>query len=586
MSAKSHLILRFLRSNTPIVTWLPDYNRGNLRADGTAGVLVAIMLIPQSMAYALLAGLPPQAGLYASILPLFIYAVLGTSRVLVVGPVAIVSLMVASSLEPLAMAGSEQYTAHAITLALLCGIFLIALGLLRVGFLVNFMSHPVLAGFTSAVALIIGFSQFKHLLGLQIDSTHQIHEILWTAIRHSDDINLTTLAIAAGSLALLGVRNRFTRPLLRWGVISELTAELLPKAMPLLVVIIAITLTWFLGLIETSGVQVIGRIPMGLPALVIPSPDWSLWRELLPAAGLISLVGFLESISVAKSLASKRRRKVIPNQELVALGAANLGASFTGGFPVAGSISRSVVNHTAGACTPLATIITAMLIILTLLVFAPMLYFLPKAVLGSIIIFAIAALINFGSLRHTWAYNKADGFSYLATFGAVLALGPEYGIVVGIGVSLCLFIWRTSRPHIFIVGQIEGSETYRNILSHKVKTFHKLLLVRIDESLYFANSDYLEEQILRYITDHPDIEHFVLICSAVNEIDASALDTLEKLIEELRDAGVTMHLCELKDPVMNRLKRVQLFDMLAPGRVFQSTHDAVTELSTGRERQT
>ena len=548
-------------------------------------MVVAIMLVPQSMAYALLAGLPPQAGLYASILPLLIYAVLGTSRVLVVGPVAIVSLMVASSLEPLAAAGSEQYVQHAITLALLCGIFLVLLGLLRVGFLVNFMSHPVLAGFTSAVALIIGFSQLKHLLGLEIPSSHNIHKIFWLVIKDISDVNVVTLAIASTSLLLLAACRQMVRPFVRRGLIGEVAAEVLSKAMPLLVVVLMIALTWFLGLTENFGVDVIGQIPMGLPALAVPAPDWSLWRELLPVAALISMIGFLEGISIAKSLASKRRRKVIPNQELVAIGAANIAASFTGGLPVAGSISRSVVNHAAGAKTPVSVIIAALLVGLTLLLFAPILQFLPKAVLASIIIVAIASFIDFRSLRHAWAYNKADGLSYLAAFAAVLALGPEFGILIGIGVSLGLYLWRTSRPHIFIVGQVEGSETYRNTLSHDVRIFRKLLLVRVDESLYFANGDYLEEQVLRYVADRPEIKDFVLICSAVNDIDASALDTLERLIERLRDAGVRMHLSELKDPVMDRLQNVHLFAMLAPGRVFQSTHDAVMALAGDDEQQ-
>lgn len=371
MLSRRHLIFRYWRSKLPIARWLATYKRGDLRADGTAGMIVAIMLVPQSMAYALLAGLPPQTGLYASIAPLLVYALLGTSRVLVVGPVAIVSLMVASSLEPFAAAGSEQYAFHAIALALLSGMFLFILGLFRAGFLVNFISHSVLAGFTSAAALIIGFSQLKHLLGFDIETTHQIHEILWAAATHAGETSPVTLAIGGGSLLLLAMRRSLVRPLVRAGVISELTGELLPKAMPLAVVIIATVLTRSLGLIETSGVGVIGTIPMGLPAVSLPSPEWALWRELLPAAGVISMVGFLESISIAKSLAIKRRRKVVPNQELIALGVSNIAASFTSGMPIAGSLSRSVVNHTAGARTPVATLVAAALIILTLVLFAP-----------------------------------------------------------------------------------------------------------------------------------------------------------------------------------------------------------------------
>ncbi len=558
--ARHPLMQRFV----PASRWLADYRRAHLSGDMTAGVIVAIMLIPQAMAYALLAGLPPEVGLYASIVPLFIYALFGTSRALAVGPVAIVSLMVASTLAPLATPGSPTYVALAGTLALLSGLFLLVLGLLRVGFIVNFMSHPVIAGFTSAAALIIGFSQLKHLLGLKLARSHLIHKTVGQAIEKADQINLVTLTIGLASVAALLARQRIAHLFERQGWITPQVAAVLPRAMPFVVVVIAIVLTWGLGLADAFGVAIVGEIPRGLPPLTLPHYDLELWQTLLPAAVLISIVGFLESVSVAKSLASKRRQKIDANQELIGLGAANIGASLTGGYPVTGGFSRSVVNFTAGANTPLASMLTAVIIAIALLLLTPLLYHLPKAVLAAIIMVAVATLVDFRTLRHAWSYNKPDGLSYLATFFAVLAFGVEIGIIVGMGISLALHLWRTSRPHVAIVGRVGDSEHFRNVARHRVATYPGLLLMRIDESLYFANTAFLEDFILRQVADDPKVRHLVLICSAVNDIDASALETLEQLIGRLRDSGVALHLAEVKGPVMDKLAESRFLDHLAP----------------------
>ncbi len=562
----------------PITSWLPDYKRNDLSGDLTAGVIVAIMLIPQSMAYALLAGLPPQAGLYASMLPLILYSIFGTSRALAVGPVAIVSLMVASGLSRFSELGSAEFVAHAIVLALLSGIFLTLLGLLRIGFIVNFLSHPVIAGFVSAAALIIGFSQFKHLLGISIERTHLIPKILWSAVEQVGQINPVTLLIAVGALALLLRREQIAQALGKRGL-SATYVTLLPKAMPLVAAVFGTLVVWLFGLDTAADVKIVKQIPPGLPSLTLPSFDLQLWRDLLPTAILISIVGFLESVSVAKSLAAKRRQKIVPNQELIGLGMANIGAAATGGYPVTGGFSRSVVNFNAGANTPLAAIITAILIAIVLLLLTPLLYYLPKAVLAAIIIVAVVTLVDLKSFFHAWKYAKVDGFSYLLTFLGVLAFGVEIGIVIGLAVSLGLHLWRSSIPHMAIVGRVNDSEHFRNVERHEVTTYDKLLLVRVDESLYFANTAYLEDQLLRHTADHPDIEHLVLICSAVNAIDASAVDTLENLIEELRDARVQLHLAEVKGPVMDRLKRSDLLRKIKPGQIFLSTHDAVAALN-------
>ena len=562
----------------PILEWLPGYNRQMLASDSMAGLIVAIMLVPQGMAYALLAGLPPEMGLYASIVPLIFYGLLGSSRALAVGPVAIVSLMVATTLGGLNEAGSAGYIAGAVLLAFLSGAILLGMGLARLGFLVNFLSHPVISGFSSAAALVIGFSQLKHLLGFDIPRSHLITETIGHAITHMGQINLATVSIASVCLAILLMWKGRLGSWMRTAGVNASVADAILKSGPLVAVIITTMAVWLLGLNENAGVSIVADIPAGLPPLALPTFDLALMQELLPAALLISLVGFLESVSVAKSLASKRRQKINANQELVALGAANIGASFTGGYPVTGGFSRSLVNFTAGAVTPFASIITAVLVGITVLVLTPLLYFLPKATLAAIIVVAVANLIDFKIVRETWTYNKTDALSLIVTFAAVLTIGIEMGIVIGAGVSIALYLYRTSRPHIAVVGRVGETEHFRNVLRHKVHTDDDVLIVRVDESLYFANTAYLEDELLARVADQPQINNLVLIMSAVNFIDASALETLETLIERLRDAGVTLHMAEVKGPVMDKLQRVDFEDILGDGNVYLSTHEAVADL--------
>lgn len=567
-----------LKRYLPILEWMPGYNRQMLANDGMAGLIVAIMLVPQGMAYALLAGLPPEVGLYASIVPLIFYGLLGSSRALAVGPVAIVSLMVATTLGTLAEAGSVGYVAGAVLLAFLSGAILLGMGLARLGFLVNFLSHPVISGFSSAAALVIGFSQLKHLLGFDIPRSHLITETISHAITHISQINPATFAIAAMSLAILLVwKSRLGGWMKGVGVNASVT-DAVSKSGPLVAVLVTTMAVWIFGLNQSAGVSIVADIPAGLPPLAMPAFDLALMQELLPAALLISLVGFLESVSVAKSLASKRRQKIDANQELVALGAANIGASFTGGYPVTGGFSRSLVNFTAGAVTPLASIITAVLVGITVLLLTPLLYFLPKATLAAIIVVAVANLIDVKILRETWVYNKTDALSLIVTFVAVLTIGIEMGIVFGAGLSIALYLYRTSRPHIAVVGRVGETEHFRNVLRHKVHTDDDILIVRVDESLYFANTAYLEDELLGRVADQPQINHLVLIMSAVNFIDASALETLETLIERLHDAGVTLHMAEVKGPVMDKLQLVDFEGTLGDGQVYLSTHEAIADL--------
>jgi len=561
----------------PIIEWLGRYRRADLPGDFTAGIITAIMLVPQSMAYALLAGLSPHVGLYASIAPLVLYALFGSSRALAVGPVALISLLVASTIGTLDQQGVSAHQS-ALMLAFLVGVFNILLGVIRAGFLVNFISHPVISGFSSAAALVIGFSQLKHLLGIDIPRTNNILEIIESAVAQTNQVNQTALALGLSCIAILILARGPLSSILRAMGVKHAVAVIIAKAGPLIIVVISTFLVWTLELDKVAGINIVGVIPAGLPSLTFPLANIDVWQRLLSPALLITLVGFLESISVAKTLASKRRQKIDANQELLGLGAANIGAALTGGYPVTGGLSRSSVNFEAGANTPLASIITAGIVALTVLLLTPFFYFLPQATLAGIIIVAVSSLVDSKMLKTAWAYNKADAVSLLITFAVVLVYNVEVGIIVGLIASLGLFLWRTATPHYAIVGRIAGTEHFRNIKRHNVETNPEILAIRIDESLYFANARFLETTILAAVAESPAIRHVVLICSAVNIIDTSALETLETLIDELRDAEVTLHLAEVKGPVTDRLARTELLNKLKPGRVFLSAHEAIAAL--------
>ncbi len=562
----------------PALDWLPRYKAADLPGDAIAGGIVAVMLVPQGMAYAMLAGLPPQIGLYASILPVLVYALLGSSRALAVGPVAIASIMTASALGSVAANGSENYLAAALVLAAANGVILLAMGVARLGVLVNFLSHPVISGFTSAAAIVIALSQVRHLLGIDLPRGESFSETLLHVVQHLGETQATTALVGIGAIALLLVTRRPMARVLLGLRVPQAVVNPATKTGPLVAVALTTLLVWALAQGGVNDIAIVGEIPAGLPAPALPSFDSELWAELLPAAVLISLVGFLESVSVAKALASKRRQKIDANQELIGLGAANLAASVSGAYPVAGGFGRSVVNFTSGANTLLASIITAALLALTVTLLTPVFHFLPRATLAAIIIVAVFNLIDVKMFRDAWRYNKADAVSLAATFVAVLAAGVEIGIVFGIALSLALYLWRTSRPHVAVVGRVGNSEHFRNIKRHTVKTCPHVFAARVDESLYFANAGFLETYLLQAVADDKKITDAVLICSAVNFIDASALETLETLTAELRDAGVTLHLAEVKGPVMDRLQRTAFLDHMTPGKVYLSTHEAMVDL--------
>ena len=568
-------LLQFL----PIINRLSSYQRREFNGDLLAGIIVAIMLIPQAMAYAMLAGLPPEIGLYASILPLVIYSLFGSSNFLSVGPVAITSLMVASTIAETSAGG---FTGGAIVvglmLALISGLILLMMGLARLGFLVNFISHPVIIGFISAAAILIALSQLKHVLGIAIPYDVSTLGILPYAIRNSDLISFITVAIGLSAVALLVLANKPLEKLLLSTGVNNKVAAIVCKLGPIVVIVLGALTVKFFELDQTHSVAITGDIPSGLPNFNLSLFDFSIIKQLIVPALIISLVGFVESVSVAKSLASKRRQKVEPNQELVALGLANISASVTGACPVTGGFSRSAVNYSAGANSGLASIITAIFIAISLVFFTPWFYYLPKAVLAATIIVAIINLIDVKGFVETWRYNKADSASLIITFFTVIALGIELGIVAGIIVSISLYLLRTSMPHIAIVGRVGASEHFRNVKHYDVTVYHDTLIIRVDESLYFANSRYLEDQLLIAVAEQKQLKNIILICSAINFIDSSAVEALHNLIAELRDSDVTFHLAEVKIPVLRQLQRSDLLQQLPPGKVFMSTHDAVQEL--------
>jgi len=568
-------VVRFL----PIFEWLPRYGRDNIAGDLTAAAVVAIMLVPQSMAYAMLAGLPLQVGLYASILPLLLYAVLGSSRVLAVGPVAMVSLITASVLAPLATAGTADYVNLALFLALLVGLLQVAMGIARLGFLVNFLSHPVISGFTSAAALIIGFGQAQHLLGITLNRPERPYQLFMELARGLSETNVVTLGLGVGSIGILLFFQFGLNGLLQRVGISKPLAIALSKSGPLVAVLVATLLVGILELGKEAQVRVVGEIPTGLPPLSWPTVPWKQLGTLLEAAPVVVFVGYMESIAIAQALASRRRQKVDANQELIALGIANVGASFTGGYPVTGGFSRSVVNFEAGATTPLASVGTATLVALTVTFLTPMFHHIPHAVLAAVIVVAVASLVDWQLPIRLWRSNKADAFALVITFVAVFTLGIEIGVLVGIGTSLGLFLWRTSRPHIAVVGRVGTSESFRNVQRHEVTTHPAVLAIRVDESLYFANTRYLEDTLLAKVAEHRAVKHLLLVCSGINYVDASAMETLRELIERLHDAGVTFHLADLKGPVLDQLNRAGLIGELGEDHLFLSTYEAMAALT-------
>lgn len=556
-----------LRSFIPLLDQLATYDRGQLQGDLSAGLTVGVMLIPQGMAYALIAGLPPIYGLYASLVPLIGYALFGTSRQLAVGPVAMVSLLVAASVGPLAEGDLERYITLAIMISVMVGLFQFILGVARFGFLVNFLSHPVLSGFTSAAALIIGLSQLKHLLGIDIPRSHYVHEILVDAYQRLGAIEPITLALGLGSIALLvGLR--------RW-----------KKAFPgaLVAVAVTTTLVWAFGL-NDNGVAIVGNVPRGLPGFFLPHFEIDIIQSLIPATLTIALVGFMESIAVAKVYASRHRYEVDANQELIGLGLANVFGAFFQAYPTTGGFSRTAVNDQAGARTNLAAIFSASVIALTLLLLTPLFYYMPNAVLAAIVMVAVFGLIDYQEARYLWRVDRKDFGLMMLTAAATLSLGIEDGIVVGVIVSLIVIIHEISQPHTAIEGRLPGTETYRNLKRNpKALTQASVVVVRMDASLSFANASSFRDLIMELDVNDPELRAVVINMYPINRVDSTGAHALIEIIEDCRRNNVDVYLAGVKGPVMDVLQVAGVIDVLGPDHLFHEVHEAVKEATARYE---
>lgn len=568
---------RSLSDFLPILRWAKQYRKASLQDDALAATIVGIMIIPQALAYAMVAGMPPIAGLYASIFGLGVYALFGTSNTLSVGPVAVISLMTAAALGKLGLTLPAEYAAAALVLALLSGIFLLIMGFARLGIMANFLSHPVISAFITASCLIIAVGQLQYLLGVKAGG-HVLPEMIAALFRSASDTNTITLGIGAGAVAFLVWSRIGLAGLLRRLHIPDNLALTITRTSPLIVIVVMSLIAWQFQL-DTRGVRLLGVVPAGLPAFTLPALSTDLVRNLVGSALLISIIGYVESISVAQSLAARRRERIDLDQELIALGASNIAVSFTGGYPVTGGFARSVVNFEAGAATPAAGLMTAGLIAIVAMYFTPLLYWLPEVTLAAIILVAVLALVDFSVFRKSWAYSRADFVAACLTLILTLLIGVEFGIAAGVLVSVLIHLYKTSQPHVAVVGRVAGTEHFRNINRHKVETFENLLSIRIDESLYFANTRYLEELIFNLVAEKPLLEHVILMCTAVNKIDMSALDTLQNINDTLQELGIKLHLSEVKGPIMDKLSATAFFHSLS-GNHYLSHNQAVEDLNT------
>jgi len=552
-----------LRQFVPLLDQLADYEQEQLQGDLSAGLTVGVMLIPQGMAYALIAGLPPIYGLYAALVPLVAYALFGTSRQLAVGPVAMVSLLVAASVGPIAGGDTEQYIALTLMISVMVGLFQFILGIARFGFLVNFLSHPVLSGFTSAAALIIGLSQLKHLLGVDIPRSNYIHEILASAYAKMGAIEPTTLALGLGSIALLVV-------LKRW-----------KKAFPgaLVAVVLTTAAVWAFGL-HQDGVAIVGDVPRGLPDFFVPSFELDTIQSLIPATLTIALVGFMESIAVAKVYASRHRYEVDANKELIGLGLANLFGAFFRAYPTTGGFSRTAVNDQAGAQTNLAGLFSAVVIALTLLLLTPLFYYMPKAVLAAIVMVAVFGLIDIEEARYLWRVDRKDFGLMMLTAAATLALGIEEGILVGVIVSLIAIIHEISQPHTAVEGRLPGTETYRNLQRNpEAMTRASVVVVRMDASLSFANASTFKDLIMELDVKDPELRAVVINMYPVNRVDSTGAHTLHEIIEDCRRNGVDIYFAGVKGPVRDVLAEADVIKQAGTDHFFHEVHDAVETAS-------
>lgn len=556
--------------------WLRGYGADQALQDGIAGLVVTALLVPQSLAYAMLAGLPPHIGLYASVLPILAYAAFGSSMTLAVGPAAIASLMTASAVAPLAVAGSPEYLILAMLLALLGGIQLIILGLLRMGFVASLLSHPVISGFVTGSALLIALGQMKSLLGIPAHGETAL-QLAFSLLDNARSWHPVTALLGAAAVGLLLSARRFLAPALRRAGLQPSAADLIAKLSPMGVVGLGIAVVALAGLDVRHGVAVVGAIPRGLPSLHVVWPTLAQVAALSLPAFMIALVGYVESIAVAQSLAIKRREHVDPDAEMRGLGAASVASALSGGFPVTGGFSRSAVNFAAGARTPMAGIVSAGMIALVLVGFAGLFERLPLAVLAATIIVAVLGLVDLGTPRRAWRYDRADALAWLGTAVGVLAFGVEWGVAIGVVWSVGTFLFRASRPHVAVLGRVPGTEHFRNELRAAVESEPGLLVIRVDENLFFANIDAVVRRILLELAQRARTRNLVLVFSSVSHVDLTAVESLHRLHAELAGRGVALHLAEVKGPVLDRFRQGEALGELARAP-FISVHAAVSAL--------
>jgi SulP family sulfate permease len=559
----------------PASDWLASYNREQAAGDTLAAIIVTILLVPQGLAYAMLAGMPPETGLYASILPLILYALFGTSRTLSVGPAALTSLITASAAGTLAQGDPQLFIQAAIGMGLLSGLFLVAMAILRLGWLTNLLSHPVITGFISGCAILIAASQLKHLLRIDA-SGEELVTLAQTLAQQLPQTHWLTLAISLIAIACLLIPKYLATPLKATRLPGWLVA-FISKCGPILAVLVTTLLTVTLSL-DSRGLAVVGAIPAGLPEFTLPGLGREHWQSLITPAALLALIGFVESISLAQALAAKRRQRVDANRELMGLGLANIGSGLSGAFAVTGSFSRTTVNYDAGARTPMAGLLTGIGIALVALFFTGWFQYLPLASLAAIIVVGILPLINLSELKHLWAFSRPDALAMAATLAGVLLINVQSGLLLGVVLSVALFMWRTSQPHVAELGRIPGTHHFRNMDRHSVELTEEVLSIRVDESLYFGNARTLEDRIYDEAQAHPQIQHVVLHCSGINHLDASAMESLESLNERLKNAGVTLNLSNVKGPVMDVLVKTD-FPKVLTGRVYLSHYQAMEVLA-------
>ena len=562
----------------PVLEWGRSYDKASFQDDLIGGVVVTFITVPQVIAYAFLAGLPAEMGLYSAIVATCCYAFLGTGRTLAVGPTAIVAMMAFETVSSLAEPGSAAYVETMLKLTLITGVVLVVLRVVNFGSMVNFMSHAVITGFITAAAALIIMNQLTAVFGISAADGSGFVSILLHLLASIQNANLTALWISISALLVLWFCRSFLESILLVRGLSKRFAGILVKSAPMYVVVLGVALVWSLDLGSSAGVTIVGAIPTQLPVLSLISVGTNEFLELLPSAFLIALVVFIESTSIGTAVASKRREKIDPNQELVGIGGANIGSALFGGFPVAGSFGRTMVNFSAGAVTPVSSLVTAVCVVVTLLWLTPLFYHLPVGILAVIIVIAASQLIDLKAIRRILTFNRTDAVTTVTTFVAVLLVGVETGILIGVSISFVLLIRGSSKPHIAVVGRFGDSEHFRNVLRHDVTTIPNLLMVRVDESLYFVNSRYVETFMLDKIADHPDVDNILLICTAINFIDASGLEVLESLNEKLHEAGVTLNLAEVKGPVTDTLNKTEFYRNMH-GKIFFTTDIAMRELT-------